>query len=342
MLQHAAQHHSVSKMNTSNPYNRAIVLGGGAWGTALACVAARAGLATQILCRTEAQAALINDTRTNPKYLGDLKLEDDFTATTDPEQIRAADVVILAIPTQSLRDSLPIYKPYIAPDAVLLNSAKGIELSTGKLVSAIIRDVMGDQQQAILSGPSFARDVVAGLPTAVTIAAPEKALAMSLSEHLSSPRFRIYASTDMDGVEVGGALKNVYALAAGIVNGLGLGDSAKAAIITRAFVEFIKLGEAMGGTGQTFHGLSGFGDLMLTCSSPLSRNFAYGTALGQGDDVEGLKLAEGVPTSRIAYKIATERGIEAPILAIVKHILDGEVTSKQAVSLLLERPIKPE
>lgn len=329
-------------MNQTNPYKRAIVLGGGAWGTALACVVARAGLHTQILCRTDAQAALINSTRTNPAYLGDLQLVDDFTATTDPEQIRSADIVILAIPTQRLRDSLPAYKPFIAPDAVLLNSAKGIELSTGKLVSAIIADVMGDQPQAILSGPSFARDVVAGLPTAVTIAARDEALAMHLSEHLSSSRFRIYASTDMDGVEVGGALKNVYALAAGIVNGLGFGDSAKAAIITRAFVEFIKLGEAMGGSAQTFQGLSGFGDLMLTCSSPLSRNFAYGTALGQGADVEGLKLAEGVPTSRIAHKIATERGIEAPILATVKHILDGEVTAQEAVSLLLERPIKSE
>lgn len=329
-------------MNQPNPYKRAIVLGGGAWGTALACVAARAGLSTYILCRTDEQKNLINDTRTNPTYLGDLKLVDHFTATTNPEQIRDADVVILAIPTQRLRDSLPIYKPFIGPNAVLLNSAKGIELSTGNLVSAIIADVMGNQPQAILSGPSFAKDVVGGLPTAVTIAASDEALAMQLSAHLSSSRFRIYGSSDMDGVEVGGALKNVYALAAGIVNGLGFGDSAKAAIITRAFVEFIKLGEAMGGNAQTFHGLSGFGDLMLTCSSPLSRNFAYGTALGQGADVEGLKLAEGVPTTRIAYQIASEREIETPILAAVKHILDGEVTPQEAVSMLLERPIKTE
>lgn len=323
-------------------YKRAIVLGGGAWGTALACVAARAGLDTQILCRTQDQADLINTTRTNPDYLGELPLQDAFTATTDPEAIRDADIVILAIPTQRLRDSLPEYRPYIAPNAVLLNSAKGIELSTGKLVSSIISDVMGDQPQAILSGPSFARDVVAGLPTAVTIAAPDEALAMHLSQQLSSPLFRIYGSADMAGVEAGGALKNVYALAAGIVNGLGFGDSAKAAIITRAFVEFIKLGEAMGGNAQTFHGLSGFGDLMLTCSSPLSRNYAYGTAIGRGDPLEGLKLAEGVPTCRIAAHIAAERGIETPILSTVKAILDGKVTAQDAVSLLLERPIKPE
>jgi len=221
---------------TQTSYQSAIVLGGGAWGTALACVAARAGLRTQILCRTDAQAATINDTRTNPAYLGDLPLRDDFTATTDPEAIRDADVVILAIPTQSLRDSLPLYRPYIAPNAVLLNSAKGIELSSGKLVSAIITDVMGDHPQAILSGPSFARDVVSGLPTAVTIAANSEALA------------------------------------------------------------------------------------------PL----------------DGLKLAEGVPTARIAAKIAEDRGIETPILTTVKTILDGETTATEAVSLLLERPIKSE
>jgi len=327
---------------TQTPYHNAIVLGGGAWGTALACVAARAGLRTQILCRTDAQAALINDTRTNPDYLGDLPLRDDFAATTNPEDIRSADIVILAIPTQRLRDSLPLYRPYIAPKAVLLNSAKGIELSSGKLVSAIIADVMGDHPQAILSGPSFARDVVSGLPTAVTIAAKDKALALDLAAQLSSPLFRIYGSGDMTGVEVGGALKNVYALAAGIVNGLGFGDSAKAAIITRAFVEFTKLGAAMGGTPASFHGLSGFGDLMLTCSSPLSRNFAYGTAIGKGASLDGLKLAEGVPTARIAAEIASDRGIETPILTTVKTILDGEITATDAVSLLLERPIKSE
>ncbi|PVA09846.1 glycerol-3-phosphate dehydrogenase [Pelagivirga sediminicola] len=319
-----------------------VVVGGGAWGTALACVAARAGRRATVLCRDSAVADALSARAENPRYLPGITLADDIGATTDPAVLGAADIVILAIPAQRLRAALPGLAPQIAPGARLINTAKGIELGTGCALSRVIAEICPDHAQAILSGPSFATDVARGKPTAVTLAARGEASALDLCRALSSDSFRAYASADMAGVETGGALKNVYAIAAGVVIGLGFGESAKAALITRAFVELRRLGAAMGGQPETYLGLSGFGDLMLSCSSAQSRNFGYGMALGQGEDVTGRPLAEGVATVRIASRIADESSLSAPILQATKRLIEGEIAPKDAVEALLSRPIKEE
>jgi len=195
---------------------------------------------------------------------------------------------------------------------------------------------------AALSGPGFAADVSRGLPTAVTVAARDEALAVHLAALLSAPHLRCYSSTDLTGVEIGGALKNVMAIAAGAASGAELGASAQAALVTRGFVELRRIGAAFGANPETLMGLSGLGDLILSCGSSRSRNFAYGLALGQGKPLTGLPLAEGVPTAAIAARIATERGIDAPIIAAVSAILDGTITIRQAVSALMTRPLKTE
>ena len=318
------------------------VIGGGAWGTALACVAARAGRDTTLLCRDAAVVAALSAGQGNPRYLPGVTLTERFSATTDPAMLRGVDTVILAIPAQSLRAALPAFEPLIDADAVLINTAKGIERETGQTLTHAIAAALPGRAQAILSGPSFAVDVAAGKPTAVTLAAATRSQALALCEAVSSDTFRAYASDDITGVETGGALKNVYAIAAGIVIGMGFGESAKAALITRAFVELRALGRALGGQGQTYMGLSGFGDLMLSCASPMSRNFGYGMALGQGQDLTGRPLAEGVATTGIAARLAIEQGVDAPILAATQMILAGELTPARAMKNLLSRPIKEE
>ncbi|MCZ4352277.1 NAD(P)-dependent glycerol-3-phosphate dehydrogenase [Roseovarius aestuarii] len=329
-------------MAQSRGTGRIVVIGGGAWGTALACVSARAGRDTTLLCRDASVAKALDTGQGNPRYLPGLPLAEQFAATTNPEVLHEADVVVLAVPAQSLRAALPVYHALIRSDAVLINTAKGIERDTGLTLSHAIADSLPGRAQAILSGPSFAVDVAAGKPTAVTLATPDLAQALGLCEMLSSDTFRAYASTDMTGVETGGALKNVYAIAAGVAIGMGFGESAKAALITRAFVELRALGRAMGGQGETYMGLSGFGDLMLTCASPLSRNFSYGMALGRGEDLTGRPLAEGVATTGIAARIAIDKGVEAPILQATQKILTHELTPEHAMKSLLSRPIKEE
>ncbi|WP_113911579.1 NAD(P)H-dependent glycerol-3-phosphate dehydrogenase [Roseovarius dicentrarchi] len=322
--------------------NTVVVVGGGAWGTALACVAARAGRQAILLCRDSAVAEALNTRRCNPRYLPDIILPDRVEAATDQAVLQGAPTVILAIPAQSLRGALPALARQLAPGATLINTAKGIELGSGLPLSRVIADICPDHPQAILSGPSFASDVARGKPTAVTLAAGDEAAALALCRALSSDSFRAYASDDMTGVETGGALKNVYAIAAGVVIGLEFGESAKAALITRAFVELRRIGAAMGGRAQTYLGLSGFGDLMLSCSSPQSRNFGYGVALGRGEDLAGRPLAEGAATVQIAGRIADDHGVSAPILKATRQLIAGEIAPKDAVEGLLSRPIKEE
>jgi len=318
------------------------IVGGGAWGTALACVAMRAGVQTSLLCRDAAAAATLTSEGRNPRYLPDIILPERVAAMTDPAILQDASVIILAIPAQSLRAALPALVPYILQDAVLINTAKGIEVATGLMPSQVLAELCPNRRCAILSGPSFATDVAVGKPTAVTLAAGTDTLALKLCRALSSDAFRAYASADMAGVETGGALKNVYAIAAGIVIGMGYGESAKAALITRAFVELRRLGVAMGGQEQTYMGLSGFGDLMLSCASPQSRNFGYGMALGRGEDLAGRPLAEGAATVQIAGRIVERHGVDAPILQMTRRLLAGEVTPQDAMQALLARPIKEE
>lgn len=319
------------------------VLGGGAWGTALACTARGGGHDLRLWARDGATVEAINERRENPRYLPGLKLAEGIKATTDlREALQGADLVLAATPAQALRDMLLEAAGAMPRDIPVMLCAKGIEQKTGRLLSEVVEEILPDNPIAALSGPSFATDVACGLPTAVVVAARDGDLAARLAAHLSAPQFRCYSSDDLVGVEIGGALKNVLAIAAGAVIGSGFGASAQAAMVTRGFVELRRLGAAFGAQPETLMGLSGLGDLVLTCGSGQSRNFAYGLALGKGENLAGRPLAEGVATAGIAAKIARERGIEAPIVDAVDRILAGEIAIRDAVAELMSRPLKSE
>ena len=319
------------------------VLGGGAWGSALASTARLSGHDVRLWARDAGTVEAINERRENPRYLPGLKLAEGIKATVDlREALRSADLVLAVTPAQALRDMLLEAAGAVPRDIPVMLCAKGIEQKTGRLLSEVVGEVLPDNPIAALSGPSFATDVARGLPTAVVVAARDGDLAARLAANLSAPQFRCYSSDDLVGVEIGGALKNVLAIAAGAVIGSGFGASAQAAMVTRGFVELRRLGAAFGAQPETLMGLSGLGDLVLTCGSGQSRNFAYGLALGKGENLAGRPLAEGVATAGIAAKIARERGIEAPIVDAVDRILAGEIGIRDAVAELMSRPLKSE
>lgn len=321
---------------------RVTVLGGGAWGTALALAMLRAGHSVRLYARDPQTVAAIGRGE-NPRYLPGIAIAPGIEATSDIETALAgADCVLAVTPAQSLRATLAAAKDHMPDGIPLVLCAKGIERDTGALLSAIVEEILPRNPVAALSGPSFATDVARGLPTAVVVAARDEMLAADLAARFSAENLRCYSSSDLIGVEIGGALKNVFAIAAGAVTGAGLGASAQAAMVTRGFVELRRIGAAFGARPETLMGLSGLGDLLLTCSSAQSRNFAYGLALGQGKTLSGLPLAEGVPTAAIAARIAVGRGIDAPIISAVAAILDGKVTIDQAVTALMTRPLKTE
>lgn len=319
------------------------VLGGGAWGTALALTAARAGHNVRLWARDAGTVEDINERRQNPRYLPGVTLDRPVNATTDlAAALNSTQLVLCAVPAQSLAASLAALSGVIATEVPLVLCAKGIEKSTGRLLSEIAAGVLPGNPVAVLSGPSFALDVARGLPTAVTVAAESAALAADISAALSGASFRCYSSTDIRGVEAGGALKNVLAIAVGAVRGKGLGASAEAALITRGFVELRRLAESLGSRPETPLGLSGLGDLILTCSSPQSRNFSYGIAMGRGESLEHRPLAEGVATAFIAAQIARDRHVDAPITTATAAILAKEVAIDDAIAALLARPLKSE
>lgn len=322
--------------------DKVTVIGAGAWGSALACVAARAGNETIIWGRSTSTIREINTNHTNEQYLPGLKIEESITATIDLEvALEGSQLVLLSLPTQQLSSKLFALKEHVG-SAILVTTCKGIDQKSGKLPAEIIREAFPNNHVAALSGPSFASDVVRGLPTAVTIACSSAELGDGLSKVLSTNTFRCYAATDIQGVELGGALKNVLAVAVGIARGLGLGASAEAALMARGFAELRRLAIALGAQAETLSGLSGFGDLVLTCSSTQSRNFSYGHALGKGENLEGLKLAEGAHTASIALKIAETNKIDTPIIREVVNVLEKKSTPSEAVMKLLSRPLKRE
>lgn len=319
------------------------ILGTGAWGTALSVTMLRAGHDVRLWGRDGETVAAINEHHENPRYLPGIRLDDGLAATTDAgAALRDSHCILMVTPAQTLHAVLDELKDRIPAGAPLVLCAKGIDRQSGKLLSAIASDLLPDNPIGALSGPSFATDVARGLPTAVTVAASDADLAAELAALLSAPHFRCYSTDDLTGVEIGGALKNVMAIAAGATSGANLGASAQAAIVTRGFVELRRIGAAMGARPETLLGLSGLGDLILTCNSPQSRNFAYGLALGRRESLAGRPLAEGVATAGIAARITRDRGIEAPITDIVDRILRGEITIEDAVRLLLSRPLKSE
>lgn len=319
------------------------VLGGGAWGTALAVTMLRAGHSSTLWARDAEIVEAVALRRENPRYLPGIPLDAGLAATGDlAEAVEHADCVLAAVPAQAMRGLLAEIAPLLAPGIPLVLCAKGIERGTGLLLSEIAAELLPGAPVAALSGPSFAADVARGLPTAVTVAAHDETLAAGLAALFSSPSFRCYSSADLVGVEVGGALKNVLAIAAGAVAGAGLGASAQAAMVTRGFVELRRVGAAFGADPETLMGLSGLGDLVLTCGSAQSRNFSYGLALGRGESLDGRPLAEGVATAGIAARLARDKGVDAPIIDAVDRILAGGMTIGEAVAALMARPLKSE
>lgn len=322
---------------------RIAVIGAGAWGTALAASFVRAGRDCILWGRDAETVCVINELKRNPRYLGGIALPAALSATADiGEALEGASVIVLAVPAQTLRAFLSGILAEALPDAVFVSVAKGIDRQTGRTMSEIIDEIAGRERSAALSGPSFAADVAAGLPTAVTVAAHDIETGKALAGGLSSRTLRCYASDDLVGVELGGALKNVLAIAAGIVHGAELGASATAALTTRGFAELQRVADKLGGRPETLSGLSGLGDLILTCGSEKSRNFAYGAALARGEDLENRPLAEGIFTASIAAKLAREHGLDAPIIFAVDAILAGRVTVEEAMEGLMSRPLKTE
>ncbi|MFC5586318.1 NAD(P)H-dependent glycerol-3-phosphate dehydrogenase [Nitratireductor kimnyeongensis] len=319
------------------------VLGAGAWGTALGAAMLTGGHRARLWARDETLAQAINADHINARYLPGVTLDTRLVATSIlPDALEDADCVLAVTPAQTLRTVLADAGPHVSKGIPIVLCAKGIERETGRLMSEIAVEALPENPVAALSGPSFASDLARGLPTAVTVAANNADLAVTLAEQLSAPRLRCYSTDDLTGVEIGGALKNVLAIAAGATHGAGLGASASAALITRGFVELRRIGEAFGARPDTLMGLSGLGDLILTCGSEQSRNFAYGAALGRGESLEGRPLAEGAHTAGIAARIVRERGLEAPIIESVTELLKGRLTVQKAMEALLSRPLKSE
>ena len=322
-------------------FNSVAVIGAGAWGTALAGVAARAGRDVVLFGRQPERTAEIAATRANPKLSG-ARLDANVAVTSDIARAAAADIVLIATPAQNLRAAVTALAPHLAPATPVVACAKGIERGTHQFMTEVIAEAARDATPAILSGPSFALDVARGLPTAVTLAAKDEALASALVQALGSPTFRPYHTSDVRGVEIGGAAKNVLAIAAGIVVGRQFGASAQAALTTRGFSELARLGRACGARGETMAGLSGLGDLILTCSSPQSRNFALGVALGRGERPPSDKLAEGEFTAPVLIELAAAQRVEMPVSQAVAAILSGATTIDEAIESLLTRPFKAE
>jgi glycerol-3-phosphate dehydrogenase (NAD(P)+) len=319
------------------------VLGGGAWGTALGSMAARNDNVVRLYARDAVTVDSINSSHRNEAYLPGIDLHPALTASTNAEKaLDGSDLILCVIPAQALASAMQELKDLIPAATPLVICAKGIERKSGLLMSDLVAGILPDHTLGALSGPSFASDVAKGLPTAVTVAARHRALADRIALTLSGPTFRCYSTDDLTGVEIGGALKNVLAIAAGAAIGRGFGASAQAALVTRGFVELRRIGQALGARPETIMGLSGLGDLMLTCSTPQSRNYSYGLALGRGEDLAGRPLAEGVATAAIAAELAARNNIEAPIIAAVAQILDRHVTIDEAMEALLARPLKNE
>jgi glycerol-3-phosphate dehydrogenase (NAD(P)+) len=327
-------------MEMSMTIQRIGVLGGGAWGTALAQTCARAGRDVTLWEFDAGNAGHLASKRES-RFLPGVKLEDSINVTLHLADAARADALLLVVPAQAMRSVCTTLGKLVGAGTPLIACAKGIEHGTHKFMTEIIAECAPNAVPAILSGPSFAADVARGLPTAVTIAATDGSVAEALAQAMNSGVFRPYHSSDVRGVEIGGSIKNVLAIASGIVTGRGLGASASAALTTRGFAELVRFGKAHGAKTQTMMGLSGLGDLILTCSSPQSRNFSYGVALGKNEK-PGEKLAEGAFTAPVLLEMARAEKVDMPISTAVAALLAGKLTVDEAIESLLTRPLKSE
>ncbi len=323
------------------------VIGSGAWGTTLAQVCARAGLAVTLQAHTAEVAQAIAKMRENALYLPGVRLEDAITPTTAMADLGDADLILAVAPAQYLRAALTAFAPFARPGVPVVLCAKGIEQGSLKLMTQVLAETVPGARPAVLSGPGFAGEVARGLPCAITLACPDPGLGQAIAQAMATPMFRPYLATDLIGAEVGGAVKNVLAIACGVVEGKGLGRSAHAGLVTRGFAEMTRIAVALGADADTLAGLCGLGDLVLTCSSPQSRNMSVGMALGRGDTLSAalagkVSVAEGVATAPTIRALAARLGVETPICEAVAAVVAGEIDVDTAIDGLLSRPLKSE
>ena len=318
------------------------VLGAGAWGTALANQAARSGREVTLWARDGLHVREMCETRENRRRLPGVALAATVSPSADLLSLAPAQLVLLAVPAQAFRGLLEGVAQVLRPGVPIVICAKGIERGTGFFLSDIIADILPQNPVAVLSGPSFAQDLAKGQPTAVTLATHHAATLEMVLAALAAPYFRMYHSTDVRGVEIGGAAKNVIAIACGIAAGKQLGASAQAALVARGFAELARFGRAYGARAETLMGLSGLGDLVLTCNSAQSRNFAFGWALGSGQVPTKAGVVEGVPTASAVVAMARARGVDMPIASAVDAVLNGTIDIDRSIDALLARPSRSE
>ena len=323
------------------------IVGGGAWGTALAQTLALGGKDVTLWAREAEVIEDINERRVNRVFLPGIALAEGVRATSDLAAIANQDVVLSVVPAQHMRAVGGRLAAHMPEGCPLIICSKGIEQASGKLMADVVAEAVPHAQCAVLSGPSFAIDVARGLPAALTLACTNEAVGRGLAAGLSSRQMRLYWSSDVAGAELGGAVKNVLAIAAGIVSGRELGPNAHAALVTRGFAELRRFGEAMGARSETLLGLSGLGDLILTCGSPQSRNMSLGRALGEGRTLEEILgsrsvVTEGVYTAAAVVRLAAEQNVEMPIAQAVLAIIEGRTTVDEAITALMQRPLKAE
>ncbi len=328
-------------------FKRAGVIGAGAWGTALAQVAGWAGLEVRLQAREPEVVESIRARRVNEAFLPGVTLDDHVEVVGDLADLAGCDLILAVPPAQHMRATLAAFAPHHRAGVPIVLCSKGVERGSLKLMTEVLAETLPEAPAAVLSGPSFAAEVARGLPSAVTLACADPALGPALMEALSAPAFRPYLADDLIGAEVGGAVKNVLAIACGMSEGKGLGRSAHAALITRGFAEMTRLGVALGGRPETVAGLCGLGDLVLTCSSPQSRNMSLGLALGQGQTIEQAlagkrSVAEGYESAPAVRELAGRTGVDMPISLAVAALLAGETTVDAVIEDLLSRPLKAE
>ena len=335
-------------VNEGRPFASVGVIGGGAWGTALAALCAANGVPTVLWAREETVIRAINDTHENTEFLPGVPLPESLKALNSLGMAADNEALLFVVPAQFARAVFAELRSGAGGRAVpVALCSKGIERATGMLMTEVLQEVWPEAIPAVLSGPSFARDVALGMPTAVTLAAADPAIGARWVATVGAPHFRPYLSGDLTGAELGGAVKNVLAIAAGVVEGRGLGDSARAAVIARGFAEFQRLGVALGAQRETMAGLSGLGDLILTATSAQSRNMSLGIELGKGRtlaDILGERnsVSEGVATAGAIHALAVKAGTEAPICEAVAALVAGTMTVDEIIAALLSRPFKSE
>ncbi len=329
-------------------FSKISVIGAGGWGTALAAQLAETQPSVRLWTHTAGAAENLRASRVNADYLPGVRLPENVEITNDLGVTAEADLLVMVVPSRAYREvAARLAATGLRGDAVLVSCTKGIESDTGYLMTQVLEDCLPGRRLAVLSGPNLAAEIARGVPAAGVIGSHDAALLPALQELFSFSAYRAYTSEDVEGIQLGGALKNIFAIAAGASDGLGMGDNAKAALVTRALAEMMRLGVALGGKRETFAGLSGIGDLMVTCFSKHSRNRGFGERVGRGETPAEIQasmkmVAEGVPTAHSALQCARRLGIEAPITAEVHAVLHENKSPRKALGALLDRPPKPE